>query len=102
MATINLYPPMVDTYMPAFLIPSDTENSSQETNSDDTVCKVYFSLSLYNTQKEIGNVQVIVTDQNTNVSVLDSTKYPTGIMLTGLNVDPMKASSDRYYINIRP
>ena len=42
MATINLYPPMVDTYMPAFLIPSNTENSSQETNSE-TTCKVYFS-----------------------------------------------------------
>lgn len=101
MATINLYPPMVDTYMPAFLIPSNTENSSQETNSE-TTCKVYFSLSLYNTKDDIENVQVIVTDQNTNVSVLDSTKYPTGIMLTGLNIDPMRASSDRYYINIRP
>ncbi len=94
MATINLYPPMVDTYMPAFLI-----------GSGDTVkdtCRVYFSLSLYNSANEIANVQVIISDQNTNVSVLNSKRYPTGIMLTPLKTDLMKASNDRYYVDITP
>lgn len=94
MATINLYPPMVDTYMPAFLIGSG--DSLKDT------CRVYFSLSLYNSANDIANVQVIVSDQNTNVSVLNSERYPTGIMLTPLRVDLMKASNDRYYIDIAP
>ena len=82
MATINLYPPMVDTYMPAFLI-----------GSGDTVkdtCRVYFSLSLYNSANDIANVQVIISDQNTNTSVLNTEKYPAGIMLTPLKTDLTK------------
>lgn len=95
MATINLYPPVVDTYMPAFLI---EEGKSESKN----ICRVYFSLSLYNSDSDIANVQVVVNDQNTNISVLDTTKYPTGIMLTKLQVDLTRASSDRYFIDIAP
>ena len=94
MATINLYPPMVDTYMPAFLIGS--RDSVKDT------CRVYFSLSLYNSASDIANVQVIISDQDTNVSVLNTERYPTGIMLTPLKTDLMKASNDRYYIDITP
>ena len=87
MATTNLYPPMVDTYMPAFLI----EEGKSETKN---ICRVYFSLSLYNSDSDIANVQVTVTDQDTNISVLDTAKYPTGIMLTSLQTDLSKASND--------
>ena len=38
--TINLYPPVVDTVMPAFLIGSAA--------AQENICRVYFSLSLYN------------------------------------------------------
>ena len=93
MATTNLYPPMVDTYMPAFLI----EEGKSETKN---ICRVYFSLSLYNSDSDIANVQVTVTDQDTNISVLDTTKYPTGIMLTSLQTDFSKASNDRFFIDI--
>ena len=95
MATTNLYPPVVDTYMPAFLI----EERKSETKN---ICRVYFSLSLYNSDLDIANVQVVVNDQNTNISVLDTTKYPTGIMLTKLQVDSTRVSSDRYFIDITP
>lgn len=95
MATINLYPPVVDTYMPAFLI---EEGKSENKN----ICRVYFSLSLYNSDSDIANVQVVVNDQNTNISVLDTTKYPTGIMLTKLQIDLTRTSSDRYFIDIAP
>ena len=95
MATTNLYPPMVDTYMPAFLI----EEGKSETKN---ICRVYFSLSLYNSDSDIANVQVTVTDQDTNISVLDTTKYPTGIMLTSLQTDLSKASNDRFFIDIMP
>ena len=43
MALMNLYPPIVDTYMPAFLY---TES-----------CKIYFSLSPYNSFNDINIVQ---------------------------------------------
>ena len=94
MAIINLYPPVVDTYMPAFLIGSG--DSLKDT------CRVYFSLSLYNSDSDIANVQVIVSDQDTNMSVLNTERYPTGIMLTPLRTDLTKASKDRYYIDITP
>lgn len=41
MALDNLYPPVIDTYMPAFIIAQDKDKS-------DSYCDVYFSLSNYN------------------------------------------------------
>lgn len=89
----NLYPGIVDTYMPAFLI-----NSGSIVKD---TCRVYFSLSQYNTPSDIANVQVIVSYQNNNKSALDSDKYPCEIMLTSLKVDESKLSDDKYYIEIR-
>ena len=88
----NLYPPIIDTYMPAFII-------SNESEADNT-CRVYFSFSSYNTIGDIKNAQVVVYDQNTNVSVLNDTKYPCGIMLTQIYEDIERQSTDRYYITI--
>ena len=93
MATnINLYPPIVETYIPAFLIGSDT---------DKDVCRVYFTLSMFNTTAEIANVQVSVRNQYTNLSVLSKTKYPSEIMIAALQEDATKTSDDRYYIEIK-
>lgn len=86
----NLYPPIVDTYMPAFLV-TTTEG-----------CRVYFSISLYNTREDIMNAQVVVTDQLTNTSVLNETDYPSGIALKTVYEDKTKNSEDRYYILISP
>lgn len=83
----NLYPPVIDSYMPAFL-------------ADTSICKIYFALSNFNKQADIKNVQVIITNQNTNTTVLDATKYPAGIMLTSLQVDSTRTGDDRYYIQI--
>ena len=90
----NLYPPIVDTYMKAFLVNS--------TNAESNKCKVYFSLSMFNSTSEIKNVQVTIRNQNTNLSVLNSTKYPSGIMLTNLLTDVNVTTSDKYYIEILP
>ena len=93
MATnINLYPPIVETYIPAFLIGSDT---------DKDICRVYFTLSMFNTTAEIANVQVSVRNQYTNLSVLSKTKYPSEIMIAALQEDATKTSDDRYYIEIK-
>lgn len=91
---INLYPPVVETYIPAFLIGS----SDIQKNT----CKVYFSISLYNSLSDIKNAQVTVANQNTNLSVLDRSKYPCEVMLTDIKTDLTRTSDDKYYIEIKP
>lgn len=91
---INLYPPVVETYMPAFLIGS----SDIQKNT----CRVYFSISLYNNLSDIKNAQVTVANQNTNLSVLNKSKYPCEIMLTDIKTDLTRTSDDKYYIEIKP
>jgi len=90
---INLYPPIVDTYMPAFLVGS----SDIQKNT----CRVYFSISLYNSLNDIKNAQVTVANQNTNLSVLNKSKYPCEIMLTDIKTDLTRVSDDKYYIEIK-
>ena len=89
MAMLNLFPPIVSTYVDAFLADSNNTNKN--------ICKVYFSISAYNTIAEIRNVQVNICNQNTNISVLNSEKYPCEIMLTEI-----KRENDKYYIEIKP
>jgi hypothetical protein len=84
-ATINLYPPVVDTYQAAQIKGS--------------ALRVYFSISDYNTFSEIENAQVTISDQESNLSVLDKTKYPTQIMLKTIGVDSTR-DVDKYYIDI--
>ena len=97
MATItnsNLYPPIVDTYMPAFLVDGDNELKK--------ICRVYFSISSFNSISEIKNAQVTLANQNTNISVLNTKKYPCGIKITPIYEDITKTSEDRYYIELEP
>ena len=95
MAAINnLYPPIVDTYMPAFLINSE--------NVEKNICRVYFSLSLFNTQEQIANVQIVVRNNTTNLNALNPTKYPSGIKISQLKIDDTKVTDDKYYIEIEP
>lgn len=90
---INLYPPVVDTYMPAFLVGSSDIQKN--------ICRVYFSISLYNSLNDIKNAQVTIANQNTNLSVLDKSKYPCEIMLTDIKTDLTRVSDDKYYIEIK-
>lgn len=82
----NLYPPIVLTTTPAFI----------RTNG----CRIYFSLSSYNTPEDIKNVQIIINNQNTNLSVLDPVLYPSGIKITSLNVDNSIKADNKYYVYI--
>ena len=104
MAVTSIYPtitpPIVPDMEPAFL--------------KNVLCKVYFNFSVYNNKNDIKNVQVSVVNQQTNKSVLNETKYPTGIKLvSGWSAD--NDDSDKihqeikqfindypYYINIYP
>ena len=85
---INLYPPIVETYMPAFLV--------------NETCRVYFSLSQYNSFSDIANVQVTLRNQNTNESMLNSTAYPSEIKVTPLLEDASIKTDNRFYIEINP
>ena len=85
---INLYPPIVNTYMPAFLV--------------NETCRIYFSLSQFNTIEDIENVQLTLRSQNTNNSMLDSSRYPSEVMITQLHEDIEKKSNDRFYVEISP
>lgn len=84
----NLYPAVVSTYMPAFV--------------RTTACRVYFSLSIYNSVEEIKNVQVIVNNQNTNLSALSEKLYPTGIKIANLQVDNDVVGDSKYFVTIEP
>lgn len=94
MAITNaLYPAVIDTYMPAFLINSgDLEKDT---------CKVYFSLSQYNSFNEIENAQISVRNQNTNLSVLNTSKYPCEVMLSKIYIDNTILTNAKYYIKIQ-
>ena len=92
-ATNALYPAVIETYMPAFLIDSgDIEKD---------ICKVYFSISQYNSFSDIVNAQVSVRNQNTNISVLNPLKYPCEVMLTNIYVDSSVTTDAKYYVKIQ-
>lgn len=87
MALINLYPPIVDTYMPAFLY---TES-----------CKIYFSLSPYNSFNDIKYAQVTLTYQNSNLTALNSKHYPNEIKVCDIVEDSAIGNTNKkYYITI--
>jgi len=88
--TLTLYPPVISTYMPAFV--------TTLSNSDS--CRIYFSLSKYNSISDITNVQVTVKSQYTNDNMLNTTKYPSEIMLTNLTLDPTVTTDEKYYITL--
>ena len=86
MAIINLYPPVIDTYQPAQIKGS--------------ALRIYFSISDYNVYSEMKNfAQITISDQESNLSVLDKTKYPTQIMLKTIGIDNTR-TVDKYYIDI--
>lgn len=92
MAGINngtLYPPIIDTTMPSF--PRDSNS------------RIYFSLSNFNTIKDIKNVQVTVRHLGNNLTALDPALYPTGIkIVTEIKEDLEIKGDNKYYIEINP
>lgn len=92
--TTNLYPPIVETYMPAFLVGSeDTEKN---------ICRIYFSLSMFNSLNQIKNVQISLRNQSTNLSALNPKLYPSEIMITNILEDVNINTANKYYIEIKP
>ncbi len=91
MSTVNnnLYPPLVQNVMPAYI---------RSTGNFDY--KVYFSISSYNSIDDIRNVQFTLVDTRTNQSMLKSNLYPTGIKITDFYKDTTIKTNFCYYILI--
>ena len=97
MATVvsTLYPPQVETFMPAFPY--------------NEAVRVYFSLSVFDSVKDIKRVHVSVVNQKTNKSALAT---PLGIRFYDFTADDTATDSEsvvrvdketsRYYIDIAP
>ena len=95
MANLALYPPIVDSYTPAFIA------------GEEAICRVYFSLSSFNIRSDFETVQATVVKQDSGISVVNDTvddvikgRYrATGIIL---NLVPTKVSGkdNLYYIDI--
>ena len=82
-----LYPPIIDTYMPAFIV-----NDGQGT------CRVYFSLSQFNNPTDIKAVCITVNNQYTNQSMLNTNSG--FLFFDGLKEELSRDGDDRYYVNI--
>ena len=83
----NLYPPIFKkSYAPAFV----------------GTCRVYFSISIYNSYAQIHKdcAQVVVQNQKTNQSVLKRSAYPSGIKISTISIDDTIDSDEKYYIEI--
>lgn len=75
----NLYPPIVNTYAPVFII----------RDNEDAECKIPIEFSSYNSKSDINvdAIQVIVSYQSTNKNALNTEMYPSQIMFKSLNED---------------
>ena len=80
-----LYPPLINTYMPAFT---------------GLQCKIYFSLSNFNSRADIKHAQIMISDKNTNLNMLNPNKYPAGIKIAEIQEDKNINSEYRYYVTI--
>lgn len=84
----NLFPPIVDSTMPAFL--------------KNQACRIYFSLSSYNIIDDIKNCQVRLTYLVNNRSALKTVTYPSEIKICSILVDGEIEGDAKYYITINP
>ena len=80
MAMKGLYPPIINTYMPAFRQWSESDGAYLS-------YKIDYKIPLLNSSSDIKYVQMSVVNQNTNRTILNTTTYPNGIkMMTPNNV----------------
>ena len=93
MASRSLYPPIVDSYMPAF-------------KAGNTSCKIYFSLSKFNSSSDFTSVHISVVKQNTGMNVVKTTddvsnnKYRSTGIIINARVTKVLEEDNLYYIEI--
>jgi hypothetical protein len=98
MASFLLYPPIVDTYMPAFGI-----NKLTGENGGSGTARIYFSISAYNDNSKLKSIWISIVNPLTNLSVVDKTVYQSELIAlpyeTSVKTDLTKAE-EQYYIEI--
>lgn len=89
MASSILYPPTVDSYSPAFVA---NQNGG---------CRVFFSLSKFNTESDFECAHVAIYKQDSGLNVVNKKGAygATGIILN-VPVFPVENQDNRYYIEI--
>lgn len=88
----NIYPPIVTSFAPCFVIGSTKG------------CRVYFSISTYNSMEEYEDIHISITRQADNVSALNRSSYPSYIKIAPVSsilIDNTRESSDKYYIALK-
>lgn len=90
MASKVIYPPTVSSYIPAF------------ENGPNAVCRVYFSLSKFNSRADFQSVHISVTKQGSGASVVNKQDAPPRYRATGiiLNAQAIQVESNLYYVDI--
>ena len=79
----DLFPPIIDSYMPGFL-PAHG-------------CRVYFSISSYNNFNDISKAEISLKYQIDNSSALiDNAEF----IEKSISIDSLKTSNDKYYFEI--
>ena len=81
----DLFPPIIDSYMPGFL-PADG-------------CRVYFSISDYNDFNDITKAEISLKYQRDNSSALDTETME--IEKADIVIDNLKTSNDKYYFDLQ-
>ena len=94
MSSRVLYPPVIDSYMPAFQAGSTSK------------CRVYFSLSKFNSSSDFTSLHVSVVKQSSGMNVIntvDDTSIghyrSTGIILN-MKATPVEGKDNLYYFDI--
>ena len=94
MASRVLYPPVLDSYMPAFQAGSASK------------CRVYFSLSKFNVSSDFSSLHVSIVKQNSGINVVntkDDTSLghyrATGIILN-MKASAVEGKENLYYFDI--
>lgn len=94
MASRFLYPPTVNNYMPAFVA------------GDNSFCRVYFSLSKFNSSSDFKSVHISITKQDTGTSVVNTNDGSFRLRATGIiipkagNNIAVKVAENLFYIDI--
>lgn len=96
---VNIYPPILDTYMPAFLKGGEIIEIKEGVTVEGY--KIYLSLSDYNKFDDVcHNVQVTLVRQDTNKTALLASEASSGIRITELRKELDEEGNDKYFIVI--
>ena len=98
MASFLLYPPIVDTYMPAFGV-----NKQAGEDGGTGTARIYFSVSAYNDNSKLNSIWVSIVNPFTNLSVVDKTVYKSELIAlsyhSAVKIDSSR-EDNQYYIEL--